>query len=148
MPEGLCCVRSSHVLATAELGSRAGSSLCKGWQSRKSTPNPLPGVVGSIWGRTVYLAEFMWRIINKLPAFYSGNGLSLPDVLWSPQRYRLDPGTSLLISGSSPLPCWEQTPAATPPQTELPPCRKWGRLWTAGKQLEIWVRKEISPNKV
>lgn len=70
----------------AVLRSRVGSSLCKGWQSCESTPKPPSRNSGEhLREDTVYLAEFIWGIINKLPALYCGkwvlphreNGFSL-----------------------------------------------------------------------
>lgn len=58
------------------------------------------------------------------------------------------PGHVLAVSARSPLPCWERAPAATRHRAELPPRRKRGRPGTAGKLLEIWVKKAESPNKV
>lgn len=55
-------------------GSRAGSFSCKGWPSCESTPTPLSRSSGEHLGEdTVYLAEFIQGIINKLPALYCGN---------------------------------------------------------------------------
>lgn len=57
-PTSLCVV----------LGSRAGSSLCKGWKNFESTPKPSSKSSGEhLEERADYLTEFTGGIINQLP---------------------------------------------------------------------------------
>lgn len=59
--------------SSVAFGSRVGSSLNKGWWNcKKHTQTPIQEQWGASGGDRVQLAEFLWWIITKLPAFCCG----------------------------------------------------------------------------